>query len=594
MSATDAVDFSAIDALMAKFKKCFEVAYANRLTNETTTTATLHADCQGIAASNYLHNGNTFISRWAGMLNSQYADASSKIFRPEMRLRQSSNPPTISVDFHMTDSKGNGYTMPEVIQKQNGAWVLYGNQRPINAYIEAQNSHYIDLTPNTTYNNVNSSRIETGFSISVDPRVTFDAAGVPSHRGTDLTKFDGISTESWSSIRQSSGSMIKCVVIKGPGKLEGSKWMGFHPNGLLMKRPSGSTRQHYMTIDSILSSPKSAALLAASIGDSLTTLCPDTSSAASDLDSGGVTTSIATNYTIDLAPLTNQTNPVTEKLDTSINGRDKRWNTGASFARTAPDNDLQQIFNNNPQVTFYVIDTDNKLRLKFDVRYLGNLPTLAEAQSLLDAKKLPELSKTSILSYLSYLDYSGTQNAVRNVSMSWTNPSNGFNAEVIGFYSNVYQSTPGSGLRGPSSKFQDNKTGVGTDGLWSQDSTLAAELDALTGTNFYWRLNNITKFMDANGDCTGNSLSTSMSISVGKIATSITDKSLDSTWLGKDTQEKACRKVVSVSYTNPSTNATTVSYPASTHTYLQREIWLRSFTSTNVRVFRFWAKKNIS
>lgn len=588
MSASDAVDFSGLEALMAKFKKCFAVSYTARLSDKTPTSATLHADCQGIAASNYLHNGNTFISRWAGMLNSPYANATSKIFRPEMRLRLSANPQTIAMNFNMTDSEGNGYTMPEVIQKQtDGSWKLYGNQRAINAFIEAEQSHYIDLTPNTAYNNVNLSRMETGFRIYVDPRASFNSGGTPTYRGINLSNSDGNSTDSWSTIRgQFSEAMIKCVVVTGPGGyVTGSttKWMGFHPNGVLLKRPSGSTTQDYMAIDSILSSAKNTALLAAAIGDRVTAsnqdLCPDTNSV---LDSGGETTSSTSSYVMDLLPLSNQTNPVTGQVDTTINGRDKRWNTGPSYARAAPDSSLQQTFNNNPKVTFYVIDTDNKLRMKFDVRYLGNLPTVAEAQTLVDAKKFSELTKDSITTYL---DYSGTQNAVTAVSMAWTQPKNGFNADRIGFYSNVYQSSPGLGLRGSSSIITSNQNAsLGTDGLWSQDSTLAAELDALTGTNFYWRLSSITKAKDGSGNCTGNYLVSSLSVGVGKIATSITNKSIGGTWLGKDTQATACGKVV----------ITGTTYPTATNTYLQREIWLRTYTSSNVRAYRYWAKKNIS
>ena len=599
MTATDAVDFSAIDALMAKFKKCFAVSYTARLSDKTRTSATLHADCQGIAGSNYLHNGNTFISRWANMLNSQYAGATSKIFRPEMRLRLSSNPPTIAVNFNMTDTAGNGFTMPEVIQKQNGAWVLYGNQRTINAFVEAEQTHYIDLTPNTTYTNVNNSRIDAGFRIYVDPRTTFDLDGNPTNQGIDLTKNNGTSTDSWSTIRsqaiQTGNAMVKCVVVTGPGNMIGSttKWMGFHPNGVLLKRPSGSTVQDYMAIDSILSSAKNTALLAAKLGDRVTAsnqdLCPDASSAQADLDSGGVTTNSASSYVMDLLPLTNQKNPITGQVDTSIDGRDKRWNTGPNFARTAPDAALQQTLNNNPKVTFYVIDTDNKLRMKFDVRYLGDLPTVADAQALMDNKKLSELSKTSIATYL---DYSGTQNAATSVSLDWTNPQNGFNADMIGFYSNVYQSTPGTGLRGPLSVVTANKTTVGTDGLWNQDGTLAAEVDALTGTNFYWRFSSITKAKDSAGACTGNYLVSSLNVGVPKVSTSIVNKSIGGTWYGKDTQATACGKVVSASSTV--NGVTTTTYPQASNTYLHREIWLRTYTSSNVRVYRYWAKKNIS
>ena len=597
LATGDAVDLSKIDLLVEQFKKCFAVPYTSRLTNKTPTSATLHADCQGIATSDYLHNGNTFMSRWAGMLNTQYADSTSKIFRPEMRLRLGSNPDTIAMNFNMTDNQGNGYTMPEVIQRQkDGTWKLYGNQRQINAFIEANQTHYIDLTPNTAYNNVNFSRVESGFRIYVDPRVTFNSGGTPTNQAIDLSRNDGTSASSWSTFRnQNSDPMIKCVVVTGPGRFDGAKWMGFHPYGLLLKRPTGSTLQDYMAVDSILSQSKNAALTAAQIGDRVTfinsyntaqDLCADASSAASDRDTGGATANSNSVWTVDLQPLANQQNPLTGQIDPSIDGRDKRWYTGPNYARLTPDAALQQTFNNNPKVTFYVIDTDNKLRMKFDTRYLGNLPAVSEVQNLVTANKLSELSKSSITSYL---DYANGQKAVTSVSMSWTNPKNGFNADRLGFYSNVYQSTPGTGLRGGNTIVTANKTAYGKDPIWDSDPDLAADLDALPGTNFYWRLSNYTKAIDTSGKCTGNYLVSTLNVGVARAKTSVSDQGINGTWLGTDTQATACKKTVGITV-----NSQTTYDLAATNTYLQREIWLRTYSSSNVRIYRYWSKKNIS
>jgi Bacterial Ig-like domain (group 2) len=597
LASGESVDLSGVDSLVSQFKKCFAVPNTSRLTNKTPSSATLHADCQGIAMPTYLHNGNTFLSRWAGMLNTPYADASSKIFRPEMRLRLSTNPETIAVNFNMTDKEGNGYTMPEVIQKQSdGSWKLYGNQRKINAFIEANLNHYIDLTPNTSYNNVNLSRVDAGFRIYVDPRTSFNSGGDVTNRAIDLSKNDGTSTLSWTDIKNQTGgdTFIKCVVITGPGKLVGAKWMGFHPNGLLLKRSSGSTLQNYLAVDSVLPTAANTALTNAQIGsrvaylnanNSNQDLCQDSGSPTPVLDSGGVTANSNSVYTMDLMPLKNQKNPLTGQTDVTIDGRDKRWNTGPNFARIAPDSDMQKVFDNNPKVTFYVIDTENKLRLKFDSRYLGNLPSVTEAQNLVTANKLSELSKNSISSYL---DYTGGKNATTTVSMTWTNPENGFNTDTVGFYANVYQSTPGSGLRGPRSIITSNQTNIGTDGLWGSDSDLAGDLDALPGTNFYWRFANYNKAKDSSGNCTGNYLVSSLNVGVARAKTSLFNQDINGTWLGTDTQATACNKTSSI------TSNGVVSYPAATNNYLHREIWLRTYTSSNVRVYRYWAKKNIS
>jgi hypothetical protein len=434
------------------------------------------------------------------------------------------------------------------------------------------------------------SRVDAGFRIYVDPRASFNSGGDVTNRAIDLSQKDGNSILSWTDIKNQTGgdTFIKCVVITGPGKFVGAKWMGFHPNGLLLKRPSGSTLQNYMAVDNWLTTAATIALTNAQIGSRVTyrnasnsdqDLCQDTGSPTSVLDSGGVTPNSNSVYTMDLMPLKNQKNPLTGQTDVTIDGRDKRWNTGPNFARIAPDGDMQKVFDNNPKVTFYVIDTENKLRLKFDSRYLGNLPSVTEAQNLVSANKLSELSKNSISAYL---DYTGGKNATKAVSMTWTNPENGFNTDTVGFYSNVYQSTPGSGLTGPSSVVTSNQTYTGTaiNGLWNSDPDLAGDLDALPGTNFYWRFANYNKGKDSSGNCTGNYLVSSLNVGVARAKTSLFNQDITGTWLGTDTQATACNK--------------TVSGVTATNNYLQREIWLRTYTSSNVRVYRYWAKKNIS
>jgi hypothetical protein len=251
----------------------------------------------------------------------------------------------------------------------------------------------------------------------------------------------------------------------------------------------------------------------------------------------------------------------------------------------APDADLKSTLNNNPKFTFYVIDTNNTLQYKFEQRFIGDLPAASEVQSMVDAKKLPTLSKDSITAYL---DYTNTQNAVSSVSVNWTNPTNGFNADRVGFYAEVFQSTPGNGLRGPNSIIAANKppNNVGTDGIWNSDNDIAAEIDALTGTNFFWRLNSITKADDGAGNCTGNYLVSSLNVGTPRAKNTMSNQSLGGNWLGTDTQATACKKVVGIG--SPPT------YPAAAKTYLHREIWLRTYTTTNARVYRYYANKNFS
>ena len=117
------------DALAAKFQACFAVSATARLTNKTTTSATLHTACQGIASSSYLHNGYPFINRWARALNSSTLTGAT-FARPVVRLRVQAAPEQIAVNFNFKDNTGAGYTVPDLIEKQaDNTWLLVGNQR---------------------------------------------------------------------------------------------------------------------------------------------------------------------------------------------------------------------------------------------------------------------------------------------------------------------------------------------------------------------------------------------------------------------------------------------------------------------------------
>jgi hypothetical protein len=575
LSSADAVDLAGIETLVNQFKTCFAVSSTQRLTNKTVSTATLADACKVMALPNYLHNGNTFMSRWAGLLNSTAIDSNTKIARPEIRLRLASNPDVIAVNLNLIDSNGQGYTMPEIIQRQpDGTWKLYGSQRSINAFVETSLIHYQDMTPNTGYNNINYSRVETGFRFSFDPRVTF-AGGVATNAAIDLTQIGGTSSKSWQEIRSSGGySMVKCVVVTGPGAFVngGPKWMGVFPYGLMLKRSTASPRQDYLAIDTRLSQAQNAAVVNANIGDTLN-LCPDNGVA----DAGGTTTVSSSTYTVDLMPLTNQTNPLTGAVDAKMNGRDRAWYTGSRFARVSPDAALMTTLKSNPAFTYYVIDTNNVLQLKMGTRYLGDLPPLNQLTSMVTANKLPTWSKESLARYL---NFATGQPSTNTVSANWTNPATGFSADYAGFYSEIYQSMPGTGLRGASSSITRNQTGVGTDGLWNSDSDLATYLDGLPGNNFFWNYATITKASDVSGNCTGGYLSSTLGTGFYRGVTSISNQGLGGTWYGTDDQGTACKKI----YNPPSPTP---------NSYVLREMYLRTYTDKNARVYRFVGNKNL-
>lgn len=583
LTASTVVNLDGIDELVSLFKTCFAVSADQRLTNKTVSDATLAADCNTMALPNYRHNGNNFKSRWAGLLNLASMNASAKFARPELRLRLSSNPDVIAVNFNMQDKDGVGYTMPELIQKQSdGKWRLYGNQRMANAYVETSLINYMDMTPNTSFNNINYSRLEVGFRIAFDPRITF-SGGQATYQGIDMTKSGGYATTPWSTIHTNtsgSATMVKCVAVMGPGSFVSGtpKWMGIFPYGLLMKKPTSSTMQDYMAIDRRLSQGEQAGLASAQVGSAVSaSLCPaDTTVMAGDQE-GGFTPSSSSTYAVDVLPLVNQKHPLTGRVDTTLDGRNRAWYTGARYARVSPDASLTTDFQSNPKFTFYVIDTNNVLQMKFDSRYLGELPSMAQFGAMVQSNKLPTWSTAAAQRYL---DYNTPQPASAVITVDWNNPKNGFNADYAGFYSEVYQSMPGSGLRGASSIYPANKTNVGTDGLWSSDSDLAATIDAIPGTNFFWRYSTITKASDVSGNCTGNFLSSTGGFGVNRSIKSINNQNLTSNWLGIDTLQGACRKMAGATAQTP-------------NGYLAREMYLRTYSDKNARVYNYIANKTL-
>jgi hypothetical protein len=577
LAAGDAVNLDGIDELVTLFKRCFAVSASQRLTNKTASSATLASECSLMALPAYLHNGNTFMSRWAGLLNSASMDASAKFARPEFRLRLGANPDVLAVNFNMVDKDGVGYTLPEIIQKQqDGSWRLYGNQRKANAFVETSLINYRDMTPNTTYNNINYSRLEVGFRFNFDPRMIF-ANGQATHQGIDMRETGAYATTNWSTIRATGATMVKCVAVMGPGNFNnGPKWMGVFPYGLLLKKPTSSVRQDYMAIDRRLSQSEQTALVNAQVGDAVAnSLCPIDNAVGGT--EGGFTASSSSTYAVDLQPLVNQKHPLTGQVDPTINGRDRAWYTGARYARVSPDDALTAVFQNNPKFTFYVVDTNNVLQMKIDSRYLGELPSLAQFGAMVQANKLPEWSRTSLTRYL---DFSAAQPATSTITMEWTNPTKGFNTDYAGLYAEVYQSNPGSGLRGPSSSIVSNRTNVGTDGLWSSDSDLAAYIDAIPGTNYFWRYSSITKASDSNTNCTGSYLSSNGGFGVYRSIVAINGQSLASNWLGTDTLQGACRKMAG----SPS---------ATTSAYLMREMYLRTYSDKNARIYNYVSAKKV-
>jgi hypothetical protein len=270
-----------------------------------------------------------------------------------------------------------------------------------------------------------------------------------------------------------------------------------------------------------------------------------------------------------------------------MNGRDARWNTGARYARMKPDAALTQTFDNNPVFTYYVVDSTNKLRMKFNVRYLGELPPASVAKDLADAEMLSVPTRQTLAKYL---DFSATGAANLNnqssVDAEWTTKSGAFGADLIGFYSEVTRGRPGPGLRGPSSIHSVNQSQV-ADGIWTADVDLAAQLDAISGNNFWNAASGFAK-EKSSGACPANTTAAwnsatstvdTSSFVVGRSMQALSSRNLlsGSIFYGVDGLNDAC---LGTSFSTPVTNA-----------YLHREVWTRTYTEKNVRVYHITANK---
>lgn len=620
---------SGFEDLQQAFENCFKVPAAQRMVATNPTTAILHSSCDAIADENYLHNGQNFKLRWAkafkfSKFNSNTPSSSdtwkkTKFLRPEVRLRVSSSPEIIAVNFHFNDTDGSNYTIPELIKKMpDGSWKLYGNQRDLNAFAEAQLNYYQDLSKSpagSDYNNINFSRVDSGFRFYVDPRTAFDAQGrADSSYVIDYTTATGYKSNAiatYSAVRSAalsdSKSVVQCVVVTGPGKMVGNKWMGVFPGGLVLKVPFSSPTQDYVAIDRRLGAAEKQALDAVDMTASLASRTVN-----SNLCGGG--TSVSTtlvsspNYTVDIQALTNQVHPFTGQVDTAINGRDVKWNTGARYARIQPDADLTKELDNNPVFTFYVIDSNHKLVQKIKTRMLGELPPASLAAEIMNKKLASQMSIDTLRRYLDF-DTNGTDvvNDVTAVNAQWSTAPNAFGADLVGFYSEVQKSKTGLGLRSKSGAnpgsihagSRDNGSGsvIGSNftggvwqsynetTLWESDDDLAVDLDALPGTNFYWRwsetarsLNSGQTVCNTTNAPSANTLVSSQNVGVARSTNQLTGSALASKYYGTSALSSACLDWYSSS--RPADKA-----------YLHREVWMRTYTDKNVRFYSYTANK---
>lgn len=568
--ATDVSDTQNFDELAQRIQGCFAIPAGQRLV-VTGGVPALHDACAGIASADYLHNGVPFVNRWAASLNSATQDGAT-YSRPIVRLRISTSPERIAVNLNFKDSTGAGYTRPEVIERQtDGRWLLVGNRRAFNGFAEAQATYMNDLTSNVNYNSVNNSRVDTGFRLAFDPRSSFDAQGVITNHGLDIESSTGFSSSAWSTIRAALAAdqrMVGCVVVRGPGEKVGAKWSGFHPNGLLLKRPSGSTVQDYLSIDSTVSDAWRAAIDATTVAANGSVAAP-AAGAQTNICGAGTTSISSSSYVVDAVALGARVNPLTGQRDDTIAGRDVAWNTGARYARMAPTGNVKSALEANPPLTFEVFDTDGRLRAVMQSRFLGRLPDVGLARAYVESRQVPEFSTASLARYLDFSSGAETvtQTVTGSVDVAWTTPAGAFGADRIGLYSEISRATPGVGIRGPLSRGW-NGTDAVTNSLWTSDPELAAALDAIPGTNFHWWNSGFANpTAGAGTSCSGASMVSTSGVNVPRSASQLgSADAYAGSFYGTAALNSACLGVAS-------------------HGLVYREMFFRTYTDQNVRLY---------
>ena len=603
--SSDNTNTSGFDALAAKFQKCFRVAAADRLTNETTSSATLHADCTGIAAGDYLHNGVPFVNRWANALNSSTMD-NATFSGPVVRLRVkqggSGVREKIAVNFNFKDSAGTGYTRPEVIEKQaDGSWLLVGTQRAFNFFSESALTYFDDVST-LAFNNTNNSRVDSGLRLSVDPRAYISSTGIVTNAALDMTSPTGFKESTAGKFSTLAASVptgskaVGCVIVKGPGALVGQQWQGFHPNGILLKRADASTMQDYMAIDSIVTDLARAAINAATtaaagnFGAGQAVSFSYNTAAVSNIcthnfgNRAGTSTNLidtvnttvwetnqsSSTYVVETKALGARNNVLTGVAnDSTIAGRNVAWYTGPRYARdSTPSAALVTTFDNNPNITFEVFDTDGKLRAVVVSRYLGELPPAEMAKVYFDANRVSKFDLATLKRYFSFADATSAVSANQTtVTANWTTSADAWGADRIMVYSEVIRAETGTGIA--------NVTGSKVSGLWTSDNATATELNAIVGTNFYWWNNGFAKTTGTT-TCTGSSLISSTGVNVGRSTSSLAGSTIDSPYYGSDQLTSACIAA--------STSATTKAY-------LYRELATRTYTDSNVRLMAYTSNK---
>ena len=167
-----------ISGFTTKLLKCFSLS-ANARVGYTTnaggrdiyTDGSIHADCSTFVDTAYKSQGQEFGQRWLYLLNNADLDSTTKfILVPQFSVDKTGTGWPGDVAFiyniNMIDKNGLTYTMPDVLAKLNGEFVLRGNQRNYDISVQPMISKIND---NNGANNFVEGRLRIGLDPTLIP-----------------------------------------------------------------------------------------------------------------------------------------------------------------------------------------------------------------------------------------------------------------------------------------------------------------------------------------------------------------------------------------------------------------------------------------
>jgi hypothetical protein len=172
------MSLSWLTEMASKVNDCFalspsqRVSYADDVAG-TPIASALHPSCTLFLHSDYLTNSYDFKQRWVYALKDAIFNNSK--FKIQLRYVVENafavGDDAYVVNLHFKDSDGNGYTRPEVVRKVGTNYVLYGNQRTAEAYVEPVITRLLDHADSASSGN----RIEGRLRFVLTPHRDFNA-----------------------------------------------------------------------------------------------------------------------------------------------------------------------------------------------------------------------------------------------------------------------------------------------------------------------------------------------------------------------------------------------------------------------------------